>query len=435
MRRTSLLLILTVALSLLSAPGLAARQPSPQAATPAAMPTTPVGAQLSWMLGELEDGAAGLTPDEVTEHFVPEFFGVVPLEQAVALTQQVATALGDFTFIGFTRTPLETQANALLIAEDGMPWVAPLSVEASAPHRITGLNFGPVPVPPGIDLPPAILPDGTPVAGQDRMEGFFEVGEGRQIYLSCTGTGSPTVILESGLGDPAALWYGIETAVSGFTRVCSYDRPGTIGGASDPAEGPRTGDDVVVDLHALMQAAGVPGPYVVVGHSIGGTFARLYAHTYPDDVGGLVLVDSSHEDQQERLMELLSPELQEQFEQMMASNPEGIDLEATFEEVRAAREAGPLPAVPLFVVTAGLPADPSTLPPGWPAEEYAAVWQELQADLATLVPGGRQVIAEQSSHYVHQTEPELVVDAIEQVVMAVRDPATWATPAAATPAP
>jgi pimeloyl-ACP methyl ester carboxylesterase len=438
MRRTSLFL-LTFIVSLLFGPALAASQGSTPSASPAVLSATPVGDQLAWVLQELQGGAQELTPEGVTEHFVPEFLGEVPAEQIISLTQQLAAALGQFTFEGFTRPPTDLQANALLMGADGMSWVVPIAVEAEPPHRIAGLNFAPVPVPSGVTIDPIVNVEGTPAATGERIDGLYDIGNGRQLHLSCSGSsadGAPTVILESGLGDPAAPWFGVETAVSSFTRVCNYDRAGTAGGASDPAEGPRSAEDAVADLHALLQAADVPGPYILVGHSIGGVVARLYSHTYPDEVVGMVLVDSSHEDQNTRLEELVGPELWAQFEERFAEapNPEGMDLIATFDQLRAAREASPLPDMPLVVVTAGIPADPSIFPPGWPVEEDAALWQELQGDLATLVPNAHHVIATQSGHYVHQSQPELVIDAIEDVVMAAQDPSTWATPAA-TPAP
>ena len=179
----------------------------------------------------------------------------------------------------------------------------------------------------------------------------------------------------------------------------------------------------------------MPGPYVLVGHSIGGLFVRLYAHTYPGEVAGLVLVDASHEEQEARREALVSPEQWAAYRQVAARfpNPEGIDLGASFAQVRAARAAAPLPPLPLVVVTAGQPADPSVFPPGWPVEAQARMWRELQADLAGLAPNARHVVAARSGHYVHQAEPGLVVDAIQQVVAAARDPSTWATPAAGTP--
>jgi pimeloyl-ACP methyl ester carboxylesterase len=191
---------------------------------------------------------------------------------------------------------------------------------------------------------------------------------------------------------------------------------------------------VVADLHALLDAAGVPGPYMLVGHSMGGLFARLYASTYPDEVAGLVLVDASHEEQNARLQALVSPELWAQIQQMEL-NIEGIDIDASFAEVREARAAAPLRPMPLVVVSAGQPLDPAAFPPGWPVEADAQLWRDLQADLAGLVPNARHIVAERSGHYVHQTEPEVVVEQIRLVVATVRDPSTWATPVAATPAP
>ena len=102
---------------------------------------------------------------------------------------------------------------------------------------------------------------------------------------------------------------GVFQAVSGFTRACVYDRPGTATGdhlsRSDAAPQPRTAADVVADLHSMLHDSGEPGPYVLVAHSIGGLFARLFATTFPDEVAGLVLVDTSHEDQVDELLPIM----------------------------------------------------------------------------------------------------------------------------------
>jgi pimeloyl-ACP methyl ester carboxylesterase len=230
---------------------------------------------------------------------------------------------------------------------------------------------------------------------------------------------------------PGGPWFAVERAIAPSTRVCSYDRANTAGGASDPAPTPRTGLDAVADLHALLTAAAVPGPYVLVGHSLGGHVVRLYAGAYPDEVAGLVLVDASHEDQDVRLEALLGPELWAQSQAFVSGlNIEGIDTTATSTEVRQARTAVPLSPMPLVVVTAGQPVDPSQYPPDWPVAAFEQLEQALQADLATLVPHARQVVAKESGHYVHQSQPEVVVAAVLQVVAAVSDPSTWATPAA-----
>jgi pimeloyl-ACP methyl ester carboxylesterase len=386
---------------------------------PVPLPSTPVGDHLRWMLESLRDGARDLTSGTVGARFSDAFMDLVPADQIVGSMQEFSATLRDFSFDGFTRQPTDRQLIALLTASDGNHWVMPIAVEPNPPHRITGIGFSPVPVPPGIALVPYTEP------GTHRVDGLYDIGDGRRMYLSCVGDGGPTVILESGLGDSAAPWFGIESAVSRFARVCTYDRPGSIGGASDPSGAPHVGADAIADLRALLHATGIPGPYILVGHSVGGVFARLFAHTWPDDVDGLVLVDASHEDQIPRIRNVVPPDLWAQMERFMVPapslTPEGVDVPATFEEVRTARIAAPLPNIPLVVVSAGIGRDPAIFPDGWPIVEDHAVWLEMQEDLATLVPNGRHVIAARSSHYVHQTEPELVIDAIRDVIQAVRD--------------
>ena len=264
------------------------------------------------------------------------------------------------------------------------------------------------------------------------------------------GAGSPTVVLEAGAFNSGAIWDAgslppgaagpaVPDGVGAFTRVCVYDRPGTLLNAvdtagrsrSDPAPLPRTAQDVVADLHALLRAARVPGPYVLVGHSLGGLFVRLYASTYPDEVAGLVLVDSSHEDQFVRLRALLTPEQWATVERMALARLElpgypeleWLDVEASFDQVRRAAAARPLRPLPLVVLSRGRAPDGGRGPGGVPPEALAAqerLWQELQASLAALTPGARHVVATQSGHYVQLQQPGLVIAAIREVVAAAR---------------
>jgi pimeloyl-ACP methyl ester carboxylesterase len=282
----------------------------------------------------------------------------------------------------------------------------------------------------------------TPESGD--FAGLVDIGDGRRLYLECRGEGSPTVILEAGAGNTASSWDSGELppgsrqtavlpGVAAFTRVCAYDRLGAIGesGAarSDGATGPRDARAMVEDLHALLRAAAVPGPYVMAGHSFGGLVIRLYAATYPDDVVGLILVDAAHEDYYSAVQEVLTPEQWAAFVPPPDATGtdaamERIDIDASTQEMREARGTTPLRPMPLIVLTHGLPW---AWPEGYPVDELEAVWPPLQEDLAALVPDGRLIVAEQSGHFIPGDEPELVTAAIRAVVDAVRDPATWGT--------
>ena len=125
---------------------------------------------------------------------------------------------------------------------------------------------------------------------------LIDVG-GYRLHINCTGrtsVGHPTVILDSQLGGNSLDWSNVQPGVATFTRVCSYDRAGY--GWSDSGPKPRTSERMVSELHTLLIKAGIPGPYVLVGHSYGGFNVRLYAYTYPQEVAGMILVDASHED-------------------------------------------------------------------------------------------------------------------------------------------
>lgn len=130
---------------------------------------------------------------------------------------------------------------------------------------------------------------GVPAAGQT-----YDVG-GHRLYLECSGAGSPTVVLTSGFGEHTPSWAWITPAVARDTRVCAYDRAGQ--GRSDPAALPQDGSRLATDLHTLLAKAHVPGPYVLVGHSVGGTYDLVFAARYPNEVAGMVLLDSSSPDQ------------------------------------------------------------------------------------------------------------------------------------------
>ena len=146
------------------------------------------------------------------------------------------------------------------------------------------------------DVVPA-EPTPVPAMAEDqRMLPYVEPGQlvdigGRRINLHCTGAGGPTVILMAGLFSWSVVWYKTQPVIAQKTRVCAFDRAGY--GFSDPGPRPQILSDVVDDLHAALNAGPIPGPYVLVGHSLGGIEARLYAQRWPKEVVGMVLVDTS----------------------------------------------------------------------------------------------------------------------------------------------
>jgi pimeloyl-ACP methyl ester carboxylesterase len=289
---------------------------------------------------------------------------------------------------------------------------------------------------------PTAAQEATPAtsAASGEFAGAVDIG-GRTLYLECTGSGSPTIILEAGNDDGVDGWtLRGDLAAATSTRVCAYERANV--GRSDPVPLPRTGADVVADLHALLAAAEVPGPYVLVSASLGGIFARLFAMTYPEEVAGLVLVDTSYEEGDTRLRALVGPELWATLESVWGSYrdgegffPDGFLSDDLVAELRAAKRTAAIPAVPLVVVTNRSSWPASAFPAGWPVADNNALWFFLQVEQAALAPDGRLLISEANDHYLQQADPALVIEATQQVVDAVREPSTWATAALATPAP
>src|SRR5246127_921567 len=127
---------------------------------------------------------------------------------------------------------------------------------------------------------------------------LVDVG-GYRLKINCAGSGSPTVVLESGLGDLLSEWRPIQLRISSFTRVCSYDRAGY--GESDAGPLPRTSSQISSELHVLLQNAGEHPPFILVGHSFGGYNVRAFNGQYPNEVAGLVLADSTQEDEYDLL--------------------------------------------------------------------------------------------------------------------------------------
>ena len=257
--------------------------------------------------------------------------------------------------------------------------------------------------------------DGT--ASGDGEYTLEDVG-GYRLAIHCIGEGSPTVVLETGLGAPSEYWTPIQQEIAGLIRVCLFDRAGR--GKSDPAPTtPRTCADMVADLRNLLRNAGIPAPYVLVGNSLGGMNARLYAYQHPEEVAGLVLVDGSHQDQFTRSVEALpepgpdSPDSHKGFYHFWAgggwrdpaNNPENVDFVASREQLRAIHSLGDLPVV---VLASGVFLRE--------APTMHEIWQDLQRDLAKLSSNSVYSVVESSGHFIQRDRPEVVVDAIRRVL-------------------
>ena len=232
--------------------------------------------------------------------------------------------------------------------------------------------------------------------------------DGRNVVYARAGSGDVPVIFEAGLGDGLESWDPIFEDVAEFSTAFAYSRPGY--GDSGPATRPRTGDVVVDELRRLLRQVGLEPPYVLAGHSIGGMYMELYAKTYPDEVAALVLVDSRHESVTRRCIE--------QFSEAQCVIPEAIlntfpaheraEYAATSALERQIREAGPLGDIPLVVLTAGKPDVDGDVDFG--------LWQETQRALAAQSPTSTHVIAEESRHYIHDDQPDLVLQHLRNVV-------------------
>ena len=249
-------------------------------------------------------------------------------------------------------------------------------------------------------------------AGPTGSPGLVDVG-GRQLYLTCQGEGSPTVVMEAGGRGNSGSWQLVQPEVAQFTRVCAYDRAGN--GYSESAPVLDTAQTISDELHSLLANARIDGPYVLVGHSLGGILVRVFASRYLDEVVGMVLVDTGHGDPVARFQSVLTPE-----EWQLASDVI-LHSDAGFTLPRGLDLLGPeLGDIPLVVLSAGR-AEVSPLP-SEVAEKLNQVRPAMQQELLGLSSNSTHIIAEESGHSIQMEQPDLVIDAIRQVVQESRTP-------------
>lgn len=272
---------------------------------------------------------------------------------------------------------------------------------------------------------------------------LVDVG-GYRLHINCTGAGSPTVVIEAGLGDWSTSWGGyVQPEVAKMTRVCTYDRAGM--GWSEAGPLPRDAAQFAKELHTLLQEAKIPGPYILVGHSLGGLGVRVFVHDYASEIAGVVLIESMNPKQ---LTQSLT-EAQSQSE----SRSQPFSLQAALARFGVVRLLVKLPGIapsvpaneeayyPLYIRPQSLQATANESQ-GMPASgvEAAAVksfsdlplivltgrlnpipgWQEWQTELLQLSSNSQHWFAENSDHNVQAEEPEAAVAAIIQMVQQVR---------------
>ena len=280
------------------------------------------------------------------------------------------------------------------------------------------------------------------------------------LHLHCQGNGSPTVLVEAGSGSWSLDWRTTQEQIARTTRVCVYDRAGY--GWSEAGPTPRTGSQMVDELHTLVTNAGIERPFVLIAHSFGGLTARIYADQYPEEVAGLVLLDTRHEDftaaapqevtaaeegaasslqvglllERTGLIRLLGP--------LLAPPPQGVPetlhplyrahfyqdkfLRALANEGRAmatteaeAAQTGNLGDTPLIVLTHD-PQHPMVIP-GLPTDvnrQVEELWQQTQQAMTNLSSDSRFIVAEDSGHNIHVDRPDLVSDVITQMISMAR---------------
>jgi pimeloyl-ACP methyl ester carboxylesterase len=277
------------------------------------------------------------------------------------------------------------------LAEASKTTEAPTSTPAVATSLPT---FAPTPSPAPAPATPFLTATPTPTLEAGRL---VDVGAYR-LHVRCTGEGSPIVVLDAGYSSGHSEWYEIRPEVAAFTRVCAYDRASREQSDYGPwtAENPNTALQMVKDLSSLLRGAQLDAPYVLAGASFGGMVARLYGSTYPADVVGMVLVDAATE---------------EVYDDLGTGIVQNVNIKASADQVR---NAGPFPNIPLIVLTHG---EPRKRPLTGVDEER---WQEFQLHLLKLSPQSKQIIAEKSGHAIIGDQPQLVVDAIREVVGEVR---------------
>lgn len=222
-----------------------------------------------------------------------------------------------------------------------------------------------------------------------------------------SGQGSPSVVLEAGWGNGRESWSPIYNSLSEITQVFAYDRAGY--GSSRSSNTERDGATIVQELHTLLQSLDLLPPYILVGHSLGGTYMELYARTYPEEIAGVVLVDSRHADFTRQCLQsginICAPprNIVNRYPVELQSEIKGLN-----QTTNSILNSGDFPDVPLRVLTGANNSHVSSA--------FRRIWMDTQRELATLSSQATHTVCKQCGHYVHHDIPDLVISAIKDVV-------------------
>ncbi len=286
---------------------------------------------------------------------------------------------------------------------------------------------------------------------------------GHRLDLFCEGTGTPTVVMEMGSGEPAALFRPIQDKISELTQACTYDRAGI--GWSEANLQLRTIPDRAAELYTLLTNASIPGPYILVAHSYGGLIVRRFFHDHPVDVRGLVLVDTAEEnfvfrpDFLKAIDNAMAVRWRDEFRArfgitrfrftlmrgqfgirhdlfgdvrgeiiaffskpsfVRAITDEGRSYLLVPDDTRRPGGFGSLGNIPAIVIRHGQPSDSILIPPDLSHDEFEKLWAQGQASLSALSTNSELMVATKSGHMINFDQPELVIDATKKVVTAVR---------------
>ena len=259
-------------------------------------------------------------------------------------------------------------------------------------------------------------------------------------HIYCLGSGIPTVIFVSGLGETYDSWSKVQPEISKSTKACSHDRAGL--GWSDLGRAPRDIDRMVTELHDLLVASDISPPYLLVGHSLGGGVIRVFAAHYQNEVAGLIMVDAVHPDFLKRMqLDAWDENMLRTAKWMQRVAPFGIarlegrcamddrpliqcanfwktfvdEREALPASVREVEAVTSLGAKPLLVLSRD--PDPAV---GWGTAENRKIWEQMQEELPRLSSQGQQIIVKRATHYIQGDRPDAVIEAISRILTAVR---------------